>query len=201
LKFSTEANRLEAFSDGVLAVIITIMVLELRVPNGTDLHALAGALPSIARYALSFVYVGIYWNNHHHLLRASNGIDGRVMWANLNLLFWLSLVPWATEWSTQAPNDAVPASFYSLVMLLAGVAYGVLQSTLLRLDDQGPDFAAAVAGNFKGRLSMLLYLAAVGLAFLSPFISDALLVLVAIIWLVPDRRMEPVIEARRKAKD
>jgi uncharacterized membrane protein len=194
--FLTETDRLEAFSDGVLAVIITIMVLELRPPQGTDLRSLVSALPTIAIYALSFVFIGIYWNNHHHMLRASRGIDGRAMWANLHLLFWLSLVPFATEWLGRDPTAPGPTVFYSLILLLDGVAYTLLQRALLIVNGRDAPFAKAVAIDVKGTLSVVLYVVASGVAFVSPAVSDVILVAVAIMWFVPDRRFEPLIDSR-----
>jgi uncharacterized membrane protein len=195
-RFLTEQNRLEAFSDGVLAVIITIMVLELRPPEGTQLRALLPVLPALATYALSFVFIGIYWNNHHHMLRASRGVDGRAMWANLNLLFWLSLVPFATAWLGRNPSAVGPTVFYGVVLLLDGVAYTLLVTALLRVNGPDTPFAKAVAVDVKGRLSILLYAAAIGLAFVSTLLSDAIFVAVATTWLVPDRRFEPLITIR-----
>ncbi len=195
--FSTEASRLEAFSDGVIAVIITIMVLELKPPHGTDLGSLHAILPTLAAYVLSFVFLGIYWNNHHHMLRATDGIDGRAMWANLHLLFWLSLVPFTTSWLGENPSAAVPTALYGFVLLMDALAYTLLQTALRAVN--GPDgaFAKAVQTDLKGKLSLVLYVAAVGSAFRSPAVADVLFVVVAVLWFVPDRRFEPVIAARR----
>jgi uncharacterized membrane protein len=195
-RFLTESGRLEAFSDGVLAVIITIMVLELRPPQGTDLRALLPELPAIATYALSFVFIGIYWNNHHHLLRASRGIDGRAMWANLHLLFWLSLVPFATAWLGRNHSAIGPTVFYSLILLLDGIAYAMLVQALLRVNGPETPFARAVAVDVKGKLSIVLYAAAIALAFVATALTDALLVAVAVMWIVPDRRFEPLIRIK-----
>ncbi|HTV93623.1 MAG TPA: TMEM175 family protein [Verrucomicrobiae bacterium] len=192
-KFATDANRLEAFSDGVLAVIITIMVLELRPPSSVTLGSLKDVLPNIAVYALSFVFIGIYWNNHHHLLRASKGIDGLAMWANLNLLFWLSLVPFATEWLGENPRAVGPTALYCTILLLDAVAYALLVKALLRVNGASTPFADAVAVDTKGRLSVGLYLVGLAAAFFSTIVSDAILVAVAAIWFVPDRRFEPLI--------
>ncbi|HTX57740.1 MAG TPA: TMEM175 family protein [Candidatus Acidoferrales bacterium] len=197
-RFFTESDRLEAFSDGVLAVIITIMVLELRPPPGTDLKALAVVLPGIAVYALSFVFVGIYWNNHHHMLRASKGIDAGAMWANLHLLFWLSLIPFATAWVAENPAGTWPTAFYSLIFLLAGVAYAILQSQLVRVNGRDTPFARAIAIDRKGQGSLALYAAAIAVAFVSTVVSDLILVGVAALWLVPDRRFEPLIDGNEK---
>ncbi len=196
--FATDSDRLEAFSDGVLAVIITIMVLDLRPPRGTDLGSLHTVLPTLAAYVLSFVFVGIYWNNHHHMLRASGGIDGRVMWANLHLLFWLSLAPFVTSWLGQNLTAAVPTALYGCDLLMDAVAYTLLQYALLAVNGPNTPFAHAVATDVKGKISLGLYLCAIGLAFVSPFISDALYIVVAIIWIVPDRRLEPVIAGRQR---
>jgi uncharacterized membrane protein len=195
-RFATETNRLEAFSDGVFAVIITIMVLELRPPQGTELSSLAQTLPSVATYALSFVFVGIYWNNHHHMLRASRGIDGRAMWANLNLLFWLSLIPFSTTWLGRNPLATGPTVLYSTVFLLDGIAYALLQQTLLVVNGRDAPFAKAVAFDVKGRLSLALYIVAIAMAFVLTPVSDVILVAVAIMWFVPDRRYESLINIK-----
>jgi uncharacterized membrane protein len=192
-RFVTDKGRLEAFSDGVLAVIITIMVLELRPPDGTQLQALLPVLPNIATYALSFAFIGIYWNNHHHMLRASRGIDGRAMWANLHLLFWLSLVPFSTAWLGRNPGAVGPTTFYGAILLLDAVAYTLLQQALLEVNGRNAPFAKAVAIDLKGRLSMVLYVVAIACAFVSPVVSDLIFVFVAIMWIVPDRRFEPLI--------
>jgi uncharacterized membrane protein len=197
-RFSTGAGRLEAFSDGVLAVIITIMVLELRPPHGTELRSIVSALPAIATYALSFVFIGIYWNNHHHMLRASRGIDGRAMWANLNLLFWLSLVPFSTAWLGANPGAVGPTAFYSIILLLDAIAYSILQRALLIVNGRDAPFAKAVAVDVKGMLSIVLYVIAIAAAFLSTILSDVILVAVAIMWFIPDRRFEPLIDSTRE---
>jgi uncharacterized membrane protein len=194
--FSTDSERLEAFSDGVIAVIITVMVLDLRPPHGTDLRSLGSVAPTFATYVLSFIFVGIYWNNHHHLLRASSGIDGRSMWANLHLLFWLSLVPFSTSWLGANPTAAVPTALYGLNLFLDAVAYWLLQTALVAVNGRDSAFAKAVATDIKGISSPLIYLTAIGCAFVSPIISDVLFVVVAIIWIVPERRFEPVIANR-----
>ena len=186
-------GRLEAFSDGVFAVIITIMVLELRPPQGTELRSLVEALPSIATYALSFVFTGIYWNNHHHMLRASRGVDSRAMWANLNLLFWLSLIPFSTAWLGRNPWAAGPTAFYAIVFLLNAIAYTLLKGSLVRIHDREAPFAKAVATDLKGRISLAIYLVAIPFAFWYPAVCDVLLLTVAVIWFVPDRRFEPLI--------
>jgi uncharacterized membrane protein len=190
-------GRLEAFSDGVIAVIITIMVLELHTPLGQDLAALRSVGPPLLTYVLSFVFVGIYWVNHHHLLHAAPHVDGRVLWANLHLLFWLSLVPFTTGWVGEHPAVAVPTAMYGVVFLMAGVAWLLLQAALVRRN--GPDslLAHAVGRDLKGKTSALLYAAAIALAFVDPWIADGLYVLVALIWFVPDRRIERALESLR----
>ena len=183
-------NRLEAFSDGVIAIIITIMVLELKVPHATDLAGLTPLLPVFLSYLLSFVYVGIYWNNHHHMLHCAERISGGVLWANLHLLFWLSLIPFTTAWMGENHLAAVPVALYGVVLLMAAIAYFILQRSLVRL--HGPDslLARAVGADLKGKLSLVLYALAIGGAFLNPWIAAAIYILVALVWLVPDRRIE-----------
>ena len=190
-------GRLEAFSDGVIAVIITIMVLELKAPHGPGLAALAPLAPALLSYVLSFVYIGIYWNNHHHLLLAAQHIDGRVLWANLHLLFWLSLVPFTTGWVGEYPAAALPTALYGAVFLMAGVAWLLLQHALVKRN--GPDslLARAIGRDLKGKLSALLYASAILLAFVNAWIADALYVLVALVWFIPDRRIERSIDPIR----
>lgn len=200
-RFLTETGRLEAFSDGVLAVIITIMVLELRPPQGADLASLLAAIPAIATYAMSFVFIGIYWNNHHHMLRASRGIDGRAMWANLHLLFWLSLVPFSTAWLGKYPTAVGPTVFYGFIFLMDAIAYTLLQRTLLRVNGKEAPFSKALAVDVKGRLSLVFYLGAIAAAYVSTIVADALIVAVAIMWLIPDRRFEPLIDIRSAQKE
>jgi uncharacterized membrane protein len=185
-------SRLEAFSDGVLAVIITIMVLELKTPRGTDLAALRPLWPALATYAVSFIYLGIYWNNHHHLLHATRHVDGRVLWANLHLLFWLSLVPVTTAWAGEHPLAQWPSASYGIVMLGAGLAWLVLQRQLIRANGEHSPLAKAVGRDLKGKLSGLLYAVAVGISFFLPAIAYAIYILVALIWFVPDRRFAHV---------
>ena len=194
-RFSTETDRVEAFSDGVLAVIITIMVLELRPPQGGELRDLLPALPTIAIYAMSFVFIGIYWNNHHHMMRASKGVDGRAMWANLHLLFWLSLVPFSTAWLGQNPTAVGPTVVYGANLLLDAIAYTILQRSLLIVNGRDAPFAKAVAVDVKGMTSMLFYVLAVIAAFFAPVVADVIFVGIAIMWLVPDRRFEPLIDS------
>ena len=188
-------GRLEAFSDGVIAVIITIMVLELKAPHGQDLAALAPLAPALLSYCLSFVYVGIYWNNHHHLLHAAQHIDGSVLWANLHLLFWLSLVPFITSWVGERPAAAIPTAIYGGVFLMAGVAWLLLQTSLLRRN--GPDsvLARAIGRDLKGKLSPFLYITGVVLSAVDARLAIAVYAVVALMWLVPDRRLERTIRA------
>ncbi len=187
-------NRLEAFSDGVIAIIITIMVLELKVPHGESIEALMPLLPVASCYVLSFVYLGIYWNNHHHMLHASQKVTGSILWANLHLLFWLSLTPFATAWMGENHFAPAPTALYGAILLCSAVAYYVLQQRIIR--SQGPDslLKRAIGGDWKGKLSPLLYAASIPLAFVSPWISVALYVTVSLIWLVPDRRIERLLE-------
>jgi len=182
-------QRLEAFSDGVLAIIITIMVLELKVPHGGDLEALRPQIPVFLAYVLSFVYVGIYWNNHHHLFHASEALDAAVMWSNLGLLFFLSLIPVVTAWLGDNPGAPWPVALYGVVLLLAAVAYAVLERALL---SRNPDsrLARAVGKGWKEKVSLFAYLLGIGLAFLRPWISEVLYALSAMVWIVPDRRIE-----------
>jgi uncharacterized membrane protein len=187
---SMSPSRLEAFSDGVLAVIITIMVLELKPPQDVTLKALWTDFPVFLSYVLSFVNVGIYWNNHHHLLRASKRINGTVMWANLNLLFWLSLMPFFTSWLGSHPEAVWPTFCYGLDLLLCGCAYFVLQSALIHSQGPHSDLEKRLGRDLKGKLSMVIYLCALGLAFLNPVLADAAFVSVAIMWFIPDRRLQ-----------
>jgi uncharacterized membrane protein len=182
--------RLEAFSDGVIAILITIMVLELKVPAGASGAALRPLIPVFLTYVLSFVFLGIYWNNHHHMLHAAHRINGKILWANLHLLFWLSLVPFITGWMGENHFDPLPTAVYGGVLLMAAVAFTILKNLLVAA--QGPDsaLAAALGDDTKGKLSLALYVAAIPLAFVNQWISDALYVAVALLWLVPDRRLE-----------
>jgi len=184
-------TRLEAFSDGVLAIVITIMVLELRVPEGGhDLAALRPLLPMFLSYVLSFVHIGLYWNNHHHMLHATHQVRGRILWANLHLLFWLSLVPFTTHWVGESPNQPWPAAVYGSVLLMAAIAYYLLQSSIVALEGPGSTLARAVGSDWKGKTSPVLYVLAIGLAFVHPWLSYAIYVLNAMLWLIPDRRIE-----------
>jgi TMEM175 potassium channel family protein len=187
-------GRVEAFSDGVIAILITIMVLELKVPHGTDWAALRPLLPVFLTYVLSFVFVGIYWNNHHHLLHAAERIDATLLWSNLHLLFWLSLIPFATGWMGENHFAPMPTALYAVVMLGAGFAYNILQYFVVAQHPKDSKLAAAVGKDLKGKASVLLYLAAIPAAFVTEWISHAIYVAVALIWLVPDRRMEAKLE-------
>jgi len=191
-------SRLEAFSDGVLAIIITIMVLELKVPRGSDLTALVPLLPVFLSYVLSFVYIAIYWNNHHHMLYVTKSVTGGVLWANLHLLFWLSLFPFMTGWMGENSFAPVPTALYGFVLLMAAIAYFILQQVIIR--NQGKDslLAMALGRDLKGKISPLLYAVAVGCAFVNQWISQALYVFVALIWLVPDRRIERALAAQKQ---
>ena len=183
-------GRMEAFSDGVIAVIITIMVLELRPPREPSLAALVPLVPVFLNYVLSFVFLAIYWNNHHHLLQAVEGVDGRVLWANMHLLFWLSLIPFVTSWVSEDPMAPLPVAVYGGVLLLAAIAYFILVRALMKRHGGDSLLAMAVGGDFKGKISIVIYGLAIPLAFVNPLISFALYVLVAVMWLVPDRRIE-----------
>jgi uncharacterized membrane protein len=183
-------GRLEAFSDGVIAVLITILVLELKIPLSADLDALRPLLPVFLTYVLSFVFLGIYWNNHHHMLHAVERISGKVLWPNLHLLFWLSLVPFTTGWMGENHFAALPTAVYGVVLLGAAIAYTILQRSLVGLHGHNAKLAAAVGSDAKGKLSIALYVAAIPLAFVEQWISDGIYVLVALIWLVPDTRIE-----------
>jgi uncharacterized membrane protein len=183
-------NRLEAFSDGVIAVIITIMVLEMKVPHGEGMEALVPVIPTFLSYILSFVYLGIYWNNHHHMLHACQKVTGSMLWANLHLLFWLSLIPFATGWMGENHFAAGPSALYGVVLLMAAVAYWILQQLIIA--SQGPDsiLKKAVGGDWKGKLSPILYAVAILVAFWWQWVSLSLYVFVALLWLIPDRRIE-----------
>ena len=183
-------GRLEAFSDGVLAIIITIMVLEMKVPHGHDLASLRPLAAVFASYVMSFVFVGIYWNNHHHLLQAVHHVDGRILWANLHLLFWLSLAPFVTGWMGESHFAAWPVAAYGVVFLFAGVAYYILTRCLIAREGAGSALAAAVGGDFKGKASLVIYAAAIPLSFVAPWIAVALYVFIGTAWLVPDQRIE-----------
>ncbi|MBI5834129.1 MAG: DUF1211 domain-containing protein [Armatimonadetes bacterium] len=192
-------SRMEAFSDGVLAIIITIMVLELHAPHATDLAALRPLVPVLLSYVVSFVYIGIYWNNHHHMLATLTHVTGAVLWANLNLLFWLSLLPFVTAWVGQNGLAPTPLALYGVVLLMAAVAYFVLQGAIITA--QGPEslLARAVGNDAKGRASLAMYAAAIALAGRAPGLAAGLYVAVAVVWLVPDRRIEQVLAEQRRS--
>lgn len=192
-------NRLEAFSDGVIAIIITIMVLELKVPHGDSFLALQPLIPVLLSYVLSFVYVGIYWNNHHHMLHATTKITGAMLWANLHLLFWLSLVPFATGWMGENHFTPVPTALYGAVLLMAALAYWILQILIIRSEGQDSLLKKALGTNWKGKISPFLYAIAIPIAFWSEWVSLGLYVLVALIWLVPDSRIENALTNETKA--
>ena len=184
------SERIAAFSDGVFAIIITIMVLELKVPHGADLAAVSPLLPIFLTHVLSFVVVGIYWNNHHHMLFLTDRINGSILWANLHLLFWLSLMPFVTGWMGENHFAPLPTALYGVVLMLAGVAYYILERTIIRAQGPGSRLEAAVGNDLKGKISVVLYLAAIPLAFVHRLFSDAIYVLVALMWFIPDRRIE-----------
>jgi uncharacterized membrane protein len=185
-------TRLEAFSDAVIAIIMTILVLELKVPHGTDWPVLKPLIPVFLTYVLSFIYLGIYWNNHHHMLHASDRVNGAVLWANLHLLFWLSLIPFVTGWMGENHFAPAPTALYGGILLLAAISYTILQTTIIRAQGPQGKLQKAVGADRKGKISMVLYAAAIPLAFVNQWISDGLYVAVALIWLIPDRRIERV---------
>ncbi len=188
-------GRMEAFSDGIMAVAITIMVLEMKVPAGTDLRALAAETPVFLAYALSYANIGIFWNNHHHMLHASERIDGRVMWANLFLLFWLTLLPFAVRWIDDTNVAPLPTAAYGVVLLMAAIAYLVLERALIACNGPHSQLAMAVGAEWRGRISILGYAAAVGLAFASKWVAVGIYVAIALMWLIPDRRIESRLKA------
>jgi uncharacterized membrane protein len=187
-------GRLEAFTDGVVAIIITIMVLEMKVPHGADLGALKESLPVFSAYVLSYVNVGIFWNNHHHMLHAATHVDGRVLWANLLLLFWLSLVPFVIRWIDEAGLVSLPVAAYGVVLLGSAIGYTLLQVAIIACNGRTSGLAVALGSDAKGKLSLLLYASAIPLAFFQPWISIALYVLVALVWFMPDRRIERTVK-------
>ena len=191
-----KTTRLEAFSDGVLAIIITIMVLELKVPHAVEFAALKPVLPVLLSYVLSFIYLGIYWNNHHHLFQATEEVSGGILWANLHLLFWLSLFPFTTAWMGENQLAPIPTAVYGFALLMAAIAYYVLQRTIIAKEGRESLLAQAIGKDWKGKLSPLLYLAAIPLAFVSPWIASGLYVLAALLWLIPDPRIEKEIKKR-----
>lgn len=183
-------GRIEAFSDGVIAIIITIMVLELRIPQGDDLASLEPLIPKILSYLLSFVFLGIYWNNHHHLFQAVRRVDGRVLWANMALLFWLSLIPFATGWMGEHHFAPFPVALYGILLFLSAISYYMLSRLLVSLHETDSPLASAIGEDFKGRISVGIYLLAIGLSFINSLVAGTLYVVVAVIWLIPDRRIE-----------
>jgi len=188
-------SRLEAFSDGVIAILITIMVLELRIPHGDDLSALSPLFPVFLSYILSFIYLGIYWNNHHHMLQATVHINGGILWANLNLLFWLSLFPFTTGWMGENHFAPLPTATFGAVLLAAAISYTILQTLIMRYNKgENTKLKQAIGADLKGKLSLVFYVVAIPLAFVNQWVSAALYVLVAAIWLVPDRRIERTIQ-------
>ncbi len=187
------SGRLEAFSDGVIAIIITIMVLEMKVPHATDFSALRPLVPVFASYVLSFFYLGIYWNNHHHMLHVTQRVDGSVLWANMHLLFWLSLVPFVTGWMGENHFASLPTAAYGVVLLMSGIAYYILAHRIIVAEGKESVLGAAIGSDLKGKISPVLYLIAIPLAFVSRWIAGALYVIVALMWLIPDRRIEKVV--------
>lgn len=188
-------GRMEAFSDGVIAIIITIMVLEMKVPHGINLEALRPLIPVFLSYLLSFIFLGIYWNNHHHLLQAIRQVNGRILWANLHLLFWLSLIPFVTRWMGENYFSSLPVALYGIVLLLAAIAYFILARALIAHHGKDSAIATALGRDFKGKVSVIIYAVAILLSFLNSLLACLLYVLVAIIWLIPDRRIEKVLSA------
>ncbi|WP_136611750.1 TMEM175 family protein [Sinomonas albida] len=195
-----ETNRVEAFSDGVLAIAITIMVLELKTPNTPDLHGMLEILPTLLTYVLSFVYIGIYWTNHHHLMHLSNRVDGGALWANLNLLFWLSIVPFTTRWMDESSLSTLPVLVYGINLLLAAVSYTILQTRLIRIQGTESQLGQAIRNDAKGKWSMAIYVVGCAGAFLSVWVSVAAYVAVAAVWIVPDRRIERAVAGETDAE-
>jgi uncharacterized membrane protein len=194
-----EPARLEAFTDGVVAIIITIMVLEIRVPHGTDLSSLQADIPVLIAYVLSYVNVGIFWNNHHHMLHVTERVDGKVLWANLGLLFWLSLVPFVIRWIDESGLTALPTAAYGVVLLCAGFSYNLLQRTIIAANGRDSRLAVALGDDLKGKLSLVLYLSAIPLAFARPWIAILIYVTVAVMWLVPDTRIESLVKKMKES--
>ena len=193
-----KTNRLEAFSDGVIAIIITIMVLELKVPHGHTLNAIVPLYPVLLSYILSFIYVAIYWNNHHHLLYTLHVVRGNVLWANLHLLFWISLFPFTTGWMGENHFSTIPTALYGFVLLMAALAYTLLQRTIISIEGENSLLKKVIGKDWKGNGSIVLYILAIGLAFISQWISLAIYVFVALMWIVPDRRIENVLYTSHK---
>jgi uncharacterized membrane protein len=193
-----EPARLEAFTDGVVAIIITIMVLEIRVPHGTDLAALQADVPVLLAYVLSYVNVGIFWNNHHHMLHVTKRVDGKVLWANLGLLFWLSLVPFVIRWIDESGFTPLPTAAYGIVLACAGFSYNILQRQIIAVNGHDSPLALALGDDFKGKLSLLLYLLGIALAFVRPWIAIVIYATVAVMWLVPDTRIENLVKKMKE---
>ena len=189
-----QKNRLEAFSDGVLAIIITIMVLELKVPHGVEWHDLRPLLPVFLSYVLSYTYLGIYWNNHHHLLHTIKHVSGGILWANLHLLFWLSLFPFATDWIGENHVAPIPTAVYGIILLMAAIAYYILQRCIIAKHGRNSLLAQAIGPEWKGKISPIFYASAIPLAFVNPWLSTGLYIVVALLWLVPDKRIERALE-------
>jgi uncharacterized membrane protein len=187
-------QRLEAFSDGVLAILITIMVLQLKAPRDATLEALLPTVPDLLSYLLSFIFLGIYWNNHHHLCQAISRVNGRVLWSNLHLLFWLSLIPFVTAWNGENHFQAVPAALYGVVLLFAAIAYFILAKSLVALHGKDSVIATALGADFKGKISVVVYAVAIPLAFVESWMAFALYIAIALLWLVPDRRIEKILD-------
>ena len=194
-----EPARLEAFTDGVVAIIITIMVLEIRVPHGTDLASLRVDIPVLIAYVLSYINVGIFWNNHHHMLHVTERVDGKVLWANLALLFWLSLVPFVIRWIDESGLTPLPTAAYGVVLFCAGVSYNILQRTIIAVNGRDSRLAVALGDDLKGRLSLILYLSGIALAFVRPWIAIVTYVTVAVMWLVPDTRIESLVKKMKES--
>jgi len=190
-------NRLEAFSDGVLAIIITIMVLELKVPEGSDFASLRPVIPILLSYILSFIYLGIYWNNHHHMLHTVRRVTGGILWANLHLLFWLSLFPFTTWWMGENSFSPATLALYGIVLFFAAIAYYILQTVIIKSQGRGSLLAKAIGRDLKGKSSPIFYLAGIAASFVLPFLAEALFVFVALIWLIPDKRIERVVDAEK----
>ena len=190
------SNRLEAFSDGVLAIIITIMVLELKVPHGTELEDIMPLLPIFLSYVLSFIYIGIYWNNHHHMMHAVQKVNGSVLWANLHLLFWLSMIPFVTGWVGENHFAELPMALYGFVLLMAAIAYFILQNRILVVQGKNSLLAKALGKDIKGKASPVIYIAAIIASFYNPWIAGGLYILVALIWLIPDKRIEIIFKEK-----
>jgi uncharacterized membrane protein len=188
-------ERLTAFTDGVIAVIITVMVLEMKAPMGASFHDLSAVLPQALCYVLSFVYVAIYWVNHHHFFQLVKRVNGAILWSNLNLLFWLSLIPFTTAWLGNHDGDAVPTATYGVSLIMAAFSWTIMQSTIVRSQGRNSELAAAIGGDFKGRIVPVVYLAGIGLAFVNVLLADAMYAIVALMWLVPDRRIERYLDS------